>query len=631
MPHTEPSEGLGSAVDLIGQVRSIWAPPPRLTVSEFADAELIVPIGPLEGTKWRTSTAPYQRGVVDAFEEPGVEHVAVMTSAQVGKTSLLLNLLAYHIAHDPCTALVVEPQKEDMAKDFSKNRLDVLIDRTPMLRDKVSKRREKGGSSTTYLKTFRGGMVAIAGANSASSLASRPIRLLLLDEIDRYPPELRGEGDTIAVAMKRTTAYRGRRRIVMSSSPTMRDAPIDTWYRRGDQRKYFVPCPECGDMHTYRWENVRWEDDDPATARLVCPSCDHAMDDVERVEQLAYGEWRPTAESKRPNLVSFHLWEAYSPFSSLAEIVTGFLEARKKQKAGDSAEMHAFQNTTLGEPVEDVEGEGVDAQPILLRREEYAASVPARACLLTAGVDTQDDRLEVLVVGWGPGEESWLIDHRDLWGDTSQDGPWKLLEEVLAHEYEHASGQRLPISAVGLDTAGHRTTEAYAFCLKLAARRVYACIGREGERPIVSAPAKPRRGPGARKVPLYTIGVDAAKALLMSRLKIERKDPDVPSPGYIHIPQQVWANEEFVAQLTSERLKTTWRSGRPKTRWVKTRTRNEALDLYVLATWALRRLRPDLGLVAERLADPAARPKTRKTERLNPVTGRPAGSYWRKR
>lgn len=632
MSHSQPPEGVASAAELLSRVRSTWRPPPVLTVSEFADDQLIVPTGPLEGTKWRTDTAPYQRGIVDAFHEPGVEQAVVMTSSQVGKTSLALNLTAYHIVHDPCPILVVEPTVDPMAKDFSKNRLDPLVKATPALEERVSKRRQKGGSSTTYLKTFRGGFLAIAGANSAASLAARSIRLLILDEIDRYPPELRGEGDTISVAMKRTAAYRGRRRILMESTPTVRDGPIDTWYRRGDQRKFFIPCPECGEMEPYRWENVRWENGDPDTARIVCESCDHGMDDVERIEQLAHGEWIPTAESKRQHLVSFHLWEAYSPFSSLAEIVGGFLEARKRQKAGDPAEMHTFQNTSLGAPVEHEEGEGVDTESILLRREEYPAPVPAGACLLTAGVDTQDDRLEVLVVGWGPGEESWLIDHRELWGDTSQDGPWKLLKEVLEHEYQHENGSRLPIRATGLDTAGHRTQEAYNFCGKNAAKRVYACIGRTNDRPLVSAPAKPRRGPGARKVPLYTVGVDAAKALLMSRLKIERDDDEAPGPkpGYIHIPHESWAHEEFVAQLTSERLKTTWRAGRPVSRWVKTRTRNEALDLYVLATWALRRLRPDLELVAERLADPGAKSKPRKTERVNPVTRRPVGSYWRR-
>lgn len=632
LPEITAPPAAGSAAELLEKVREDWAPPPALTVSEFADAELIVPTGRLAGTRWRTDYAPYQRGIMDAFDEPGVEHVAVMSSSQVGKTSVALAIIAYHIVHDPCPILVVQPTERPMAKDFSKNRLEPLIRSTPSLRDRVSRRRQKGGSSTTYLKTFRGGMLALAGANSASSLAARPVRVLLLDEIDRYPPELKGEGDTISVAIARTKTYRGRRRIGKFSTPTVKDAPIDTWFRRGDQRRYIVPCPECGVMEPYRWENVKWDKDDagegdPETARLECPHCGHGMDNVERIEQLQHGEWLPTSQADRPGLVSFHTWEAYSPWSSLSEIVSGFIEARKRQKAGDPREMHSWQNTVLGEPVEYQEGEGVESEPLLMRREEYPAPVPAGACLLTMGVDVQDDRLEAVVIGWGPGEESWFVDHRDLWGDTTQPGPWAKLDELLVHEYLHETGERLAIAATGLDTAGHRTDIAYDYCRRQAAKRVYACIGRDGDRPIVSAPSKPRRGQGGRKVPLYTVGVDAAKALLMSRLRVTEK-----GPGYIHLPQAGWADEEFIAQLTSERLKTTWRSGRPKTRWVKTRTRNEALDCAVLGIWALRRLRPDLELVAQRLADPEAEPKPKKEKKAGKkpfIERRPGG--WMKR
>ena len=170
----------------IASLAAIWRDayrlPPDYRVSDFCDAELIVPTGPLAGTRWRTDFAPYQRGILDSFHEPGVELVAVMGSSQWGKTSIALNLVAYHVAHDPCPILVVQPTRDPMAKDFSLNRLDPLIAATPMLAERVSKRRATNQSNTTYLKTYRGGLLAIAGANSASSLASRSIRLLILDE-----------------------------------------------------------------------------------------------------------------------------------------------------------------------------------------------------------------------------------------------------------------------------------------------------------------------------------------------------------------------------------------------------------------------------------------------------------------
>jgi phage terminase large subunit GpA-like protein len=265
---------------------------------------------------------------------------------------------------------------------------------TTILSEVVNKRRAKDSSNTTLQKTFRGGSIAIGGANSASSLAARSTRLLVCDEIDRYPAELPGEGNTLAIAMKRTTAYRSRRRIMLLSSPTLAGAPIDVWHKRGDQRRYYVPCPECGTMHPYEWANVVWdgpsidaqrpreghtwqETHDPSTARLHCPACDHGIDDAERVAILAGGEWRaehPERTDKR--VVSFHIWEAYSPMSSLFEIVSGFLARPGGAEDRRQGEMHTWQNTTLGEAVsEPNQGEGIESHVLLLRREPATEAI----------------------------------------------------------------------------------------------------------------------------------------------------------------------------------------------------------------------------------------------------------------
>lgn len=588
---------------LLKRVRARWLPPPRLTVSEFADRSLIVTSGPLAGTRWRTDFAPYQRGILDAFHEPGVEIVVLRSSAQVGKTSILLALIAYHVAHDPCPILVVQPTVTPMAEDFSRNRLDPLITASPVLRDLFAPRRTKDASNTMLQKTFRGGALSIAGANSAASLAARTIRLLLLDEIDRYPPELPGEGATLQVAMKRTAAFRGRRRILLVSTPTLKGAPIDAWFERGDQRAFEVACPSCGTCFAFRWRDVRWTDDDPMTARIHCPSCDHGLDDAERIASLMVGAWVAQAPERRErHVVSFHLWEAMSPFSSLADIVTGFLRARAAQKAGDPSELHTWQNTTLGEPIEPDQGEGLEPHALLLRREVYAAEVPSGACCLTMGVDVQDDRLEALIMGWGPGEEGWIVDRRTLPGDTSQPEAWRELDALLERRYRHAGGARLAIEATCVDSGGHRTTNVYDYAARQAARRVYAIIGRDGQRPIISSPSPRRWGRGQRTVPLYTVGVDAAKALIMARLKV------ASGPGAIHLPQLAWLDDGFVAELTSERLIKTFHKGVPKQQWRKIRPRNEALDGSVYALAALRLLRPDLEGLAEQLVQPVRPP-----------------------
>jgi phage terminase large subunit GpA-like protein len=593
-----------SAEALLGKVTALYAPPSALTVSAFADRELLVTAGPLAGTRWRTAVTPYLRGILDAFHEPGVEIVVVQAASQVGKTAAAVIVVAYHMVHDPSPILVVEPTVDPMAKDFSRNRLRPMIEASPTLRERVGKRRAKDSANTTLAITFRGGDVAIGGANSAASLAARSRRLLVLDEVDRYPPELPGEGSTIALAMKRTTAYRHRRRILMLSSPTLRGGTIDTWFQRGDQRRYRVPCPQCGARHPLQWTHVTWTHGDPTTARLHCPRCDHAMDDAERLAAVAQGAWQ-AEQPERPDrsIVSFHLWEAYSPFASLPKMVAEFLRATAVSKTGDRSELHTWQNTTLGEPVEPDAGEGVEPHALLLRREAYepAVQIPSGICAITLGVDVQDDRLEALIVGWGPGEESWLLDRITIPGDTSHPQPWRELDAVLTLEFRHQLGPRLRILATCIDSAGHRTSEVYDYCHRQAARRVYATIGRTGEHPLVSSPAPRRWGRGERQVPLYTVGVDAAKAIIMSRLSLTEK-----GPGYVHIPATDWADEELALQLTSERLVTVYTRGIRKTEWKKIRVRNEALDCLVLTYAALRLWHPKLDFWREHIARVAA-------------------------
>ncbi len=594
-------------------VRRAWAPPPKLTVSQFADENIIVTSGPLERAKWRTDFMPYQRGILDAFFEPGVEIVVLQASSQVGKTSSAVVLVAYHIAHDPCPILVVEPTVDPMAKDFSQNRLDPVIQASPILADAVSKKRQKDASNTIQAKKFKGGSLSIAGANSASSLASRTVRLLVLDEIDRYPPELPGEGSTIQIALKRTTAFGKRRRVALMSSPTLEGAPIDAWFLRGDQRRFYVPCPKCGYFFAYRWRNIKFQNKDPSTARMHCEDCDYPMSDAERVGQLLAGEWRAEKPDRREKeIVSFHLWEAYSPLSSLASIVSGFLTAREAQKKGDKSVMHTWQNTTLGEARKIERGEGVEASSLMMRRETYAAPVPDGAVCLTMGVDTQDDRLECYVWGWGRGEETWIVDRQELGGDTSTAGPWTELDKLLEKTYKHETDHALTISSTCIDSGGHRTDHVYDYVTRKAGRRVYAIIGRSGGGiPLVSSPSRKARGNARRKVSLYTVGVDAAKSLWFARYqKTERGE------GYVHLPIAPWCDEELAEQLTAERLVTKFKAGYPIQIWQAIRARNEALDCAVYGLAALKLLHPDLDGLANMLHGvepppaPPAPPKT---------------------
>lgn len=605
---------------LAARVFERLAPPPVLLPDEFADRDIMVTSGPLAGTRWSTDFAPYQRGIMRVFHEPGIQIAAVMGSSQWGKTAVAVNLVAYHIAHDPCSILVVEPTVEPMAKDFAKNRMDPVIAASPRLRDVVSRKRSRDSSNTTLSKSFHGGALNIGGANSAASLASRAVRFLVLDEPDRYPVELPGEGNTIAIAMKRTTSFRHRRRILLLSSPTLEDGPIHHWFKQGDQRRFYVPCPSCRHMHPFEWKQVVWENRDPSTAHLQCPACRYRISEAERVAILGAGEWR-AENPDRPDktIASFHLWEAYSPLSSLAEIVAAFLRAREAQKAGDKSVMHTWENTTLGEPRPREEGIKLETEQVLERRAPFVAEgidVPDGACCLVMGVDSQDDRLEALVAAYGVGEECWYIDRHTWPGDPDGPEPWRMLDQVLGQAYRHASGQELWIQATCIDSAGHRTTAVYENVFKRQARRVYAVIGRAGDRPFTSSPSPRRWGRDERQVPLYTIGVDTGKALIHDRLALE----DDVGPGRIHLPEASWCDEEFVAQLTAEKRVRVWKKGVPVVIWRRLRARNEMLDCALYGLAALRILNPRLSSWLQALRQQAAMPAT-----APPAPPRPPG------
>lgn len=591
---------------LLAPLLAQFAPPPERTVSEWADAERVLPETSAEPGRWRTARVPYLKAVMDAVTDPAVEIIAFAKSAQVGGSEVLLNALGYHVAQDPCPMLLVEPTI-DMAEAFSKDRLAKTVAATPALAARIREGRGPDAESTLRHKVFPGGFLALAGANSAASLAQRAVRFLGCDDLDRFPVELENEGDPVDLAIKRTTTF-WNRKILLVSTPTLKGARIDGWYERSDQRKYFVPCPRCGRMDWLAFSDPRhihvvFEGRDPetapASARLECPApalggCGRAIAEHERTAMGAAGEWRPTGTSRQRGLVGFHVWAAYSPWVSLGEIVAQFLTARGRGRES----LQVFVNTVLGEAFED-QTQRAEPQGLLARREDYGpgVDVPAFVACLTAGVDTQDDGFWVLVLGWGPGEEVGVIDWRWIPGDPKHPETRAGLLEALTRRYRHARGMALPIHAAAIDSGGHRTDEVYAFVLAHQHLRCYAVIGRGklSGKPIIAAEAPARAG---RPVALSTVNVDDAKARIMSDLGVR-----APGPGYWHLPAGVETiDEAFVAQLTAEQLVTRrTKAGVAYQEWVQIRPDNHALDDACYALAALRKLRPNLADMAERI------------------------------
>jgi len=561
---------------------AVLRPPPDLKVSEWADTERkLSPEASAEPGQWTTTRAEYQRGIMDAFSDPTIETIVVMSSAQVGKTEILNNLVGFHVGQDPAPMLVVQPTL-DMAQTWSKDRLAPMLRDTPALSNLVSDPRSRDSGNTTLHKIFPGGHITACGANSPSSLASRPVRVVLCDEVDRYPVSAGAEGDPVSLARKRASTF-WNRRIGLFSTPTLKgNSRIETAFEESDKRFYFVPCAHCGHEQTLKWAQVRWDEGQPETAAYMCEDCGVLWTDAERVRAIKNGHWQATAESKR--VAGFHLSGLYSPWTPLESAVLDFLEAKKQP-----ATLRVFVNTYLGETWED-QGERVDDYAVAERREDFGEQLPREILVLTAGVDVQDDRLEIEIVGWGKDEESWSLDYKTIYGDPSSPAVWQDLDSAFAQEFEREDGKILHVRAACIDSGGHHTNSVYTYVRPREGKRIFAIKGVGGEgKPLVGKPGRNNIG----KIRLFPIGVDTAKDLLYSRLKISE-----PGPGYLHFPLK--RSDEYFRQLTAEKIVIRYHKGFARREWVKMRPRNEALDVRVYAMAALGILNLNLNTLHDR-------------------------------
>lgn len=597
-----------------------WAtaatPPPRFTVSQWADARRRLPdTSGARGGQWHTDATPYLRGIMDSVHEPGVNRIAVRKCHQVGGSEALHNIVGYHIDYDPCAILFVHPTVL-VAQEWSKERLSDMIRSTPSLRSVVREGRqskESGESeSTLQLKMFPGGFLALGGANTPNTFARRAVRIAIGDDVDRFPPVVGDEGDPADLLVNRTTSFYDALTLFVST-PTLKGGRIDTLYQRSDQRQYFVTCPGCHREDWVTWNDpthfrVTWDGHQAETARIECPDDDHGgcgahITEIDRHELVAHGPgWRPTAKSQDAGLVGFHLPAMLSTIGSvgLPTLVEKWLSARARGKES----LRVFINTWLAEGWED-RGARMNSHALANRKEAYDerpdVEVPARAVALTAGVDVQDNRFELQVFAWGIAGERWVVDWRSVPGNPKEPETRAALWDALQRRYKHASGHQLPIHATCIDS-GYATEDVYDFVLAHEARKVYATKGyggRSGE-PIVGKPSEKRYGRSPRPVRLYPINVDDAKGDLMGSLALPN-----PGPGYVHFPTHLESiDEEYFAQLCAEHKETRYNKAGVATHvvWVQDRDRNEALDTAVLALAAYKLLNPNIAQMLALLA-----------------------------
>jgi phage terminase large subunit GpA-like protein len=514
--------------------------------------------------------------------------------------------------------LMIQPTLE-MGEAWSKDRLAPMIRDTPALTERVGDPRSREKGSTIRYKTFPGGHLTVAGANSPASLASRPVRLVLFDEVDRFPASAGAEGDPISLARKRTTTF-WNRKVVMTSTPTIKGlSRIEAAYEESTQERFEVKCPHCEHAQTLRWSQVVWNK--PADASYACEECGAAWTDAERWLALRTGEW--VAKFPDRPVRGFHLNELYSPWVRLAETVEAFLSAKRSPET-----LKTWVNTALGETWEQTGEVTFDAQRMADERVEDWDALPTQALVLTAGVDVQRDRLECELVAWAQDHESWSVEYVVFEGDprepaTQANSPWKLLDEFCRGQWEREDGTSLSVSGVCVDS-GYLPDEVYQYTKERERRGFVAIKGAAGQ----GAPALGKRTRNNRhNALLLMLGVDTLKMRIYTRLSIHE-----PGPGFCHFPLD--RGVEYFEQLTAEKPIPRYRKGHPVVEWIlPSGARNEPLDCRAYAVAALEYRRPRWGLVEKRLEQAAAQlgvrpePKEPRPEPKKPRRRKRPGNF----
>lgn len=547
------------------------------------------------------------REPMDAISDPAIRTVVVAKAAQVAYTDgIVNNTCGFYIDQDPAPILVIQPTIE-LAEMWSKDRLAPMLRDTPALAGKVHDPKSRDSDNTIRQKVFPGGRLAIIGANAPAGLSARPIRIVIGDEVDRWPTSAggtsskdkrRGEGDPLGLSAKRQITFWNRKTLIGSTPVHLSTSVIWREYLASDQRRYHAVCQECGEGQVLHWQQVRWEKNEagehmPESAHYVCEHCGSIWNEAQRQEAIKKGFWRASRPTKQT--AGFHISGFMSPWLTLEDIAREFLAAKD-----DPELLQVWVNTVLGEPWEGAV-EKLDADTMTTRGENYTPdTIPDAAMILTAGVDVQKDRLEAQVIAWGPNEESWVTDYQIFRGDPGAKDVWDDLDDYLQASFHTDAGREMRIRAVCVDSGGNATGSVLAFCKPRWRRHVYAIKGREGAIPIW-----PRQKSKSKKTPtdLYILGVDTAKDVIFGRLKIAK-----PGPGYIHFPAGEQFGATYFKQLTSEQVEIRKHEGRPYRVWVLPPKRtNEALDTFVYAMAARQSLRL-------RLARPLPPPPPVETE-----------------
>ena len=587
-------------------------PPEQLTVSQWADKKRkLSQESSAEVGQWRTSRTPYLKDIMDAFNDPVLRHIAVVASSQVGKSECINNMIGYIIDQDPGSILFIQPTTID-AKDYSKLRIAPMIRDTKCLKNKVADPKSRESANTILQKSYPGGILTMCGSTEAHALCSKPIRYIFGDERDRWATSAGNEGDPWELATARQITFYNAKSVEVST-PTVKGASaIERAYGDGTMERWKTRCPHCGEYSEITFENIRFEYEttevgndkvyDITEIHYVCPCCGVVSSEREIKAQPSKWVAENPEAYKQHQTRSFWLSSWVSPWASWKSTILQYLKA-----IGNSKKMQVVYNTRFGLLWED-RGDLEDEESVMARREDYGTNedgspveLPEGVLYLTCGVDTQDDRLEYEVVGYGHFDESWGIKKGIIMGRPDTDEVWQRLDDIIDHVSRFKSGIGLRVSTTFVDEGGHFTQDVRMRCRERLAKKVFAIKGRGGQDiPFTSPPKKQKIVVNGRVLGMcwvYEIGVDAGKQLIMDNLRVQS-----PGSKYCHFPRRDDYGPTYFKGLLSERL--VYKNGHKHPwQWEKIpgHERNEPLDCRDYANAAKKAASPDMDAIERRL------------------------------
>lgn len=532
------------------------APPPSIPLADWIESAVHLPQA-ASALPGRMTLWPYQKGICEAVDDPAVERVTVLKSARIGYTALLTGIIGNYVANSPAPVLAVQPTADD-ARDYAVD-LEQVFEASPTLRGLLSDEADETGRSTMLNRRFPGGSLKFLAAKSPRNLRRHTAKVLVMDELDGW--EIGQEGDPSELAVMRTLTFRDRK-IIAGSTPIFDHGPTTRLYAKSDQRIFEVCCPSCGDYAEIQWKDIRWPEGNPDAAYWVCPNNGCVVQEKDKPAMVAAGRWRATAPDVKGH-AGFRINALVSPHFNArwGKLAAEFLEAKKTPET-----LQTFTNLVLGEAWR-TEGDDLDEHELSRRREAYSLqNLPDDVLFLTAGVDCQDDRLEIVVSGHTE-TEMIVLDHRAIWGPIDGEAVWLDLDGLLKQTWPHPLGGTIGIDAACVDSGdGGHTEIVTGFTRPRFGKRVVAIKGVAGfSRKFIQ-----RSGTQSQ---LFLVGVDAVKSAIFTRLSRGQglRFGEALEPIYFE-------------QLTSERRVMRYVRGVPQQRFERIKgKRAETLDATAYA------------------------------------------------